>query len=598
MADNFTVAQANQTVYEESVVTETLRKLDSLAAARTVLNQQCEEVAALILPSNRGHFIYGSVPVPYDMNVTDQQVDATGMLALSRFMAICDSLITPRNMIWHQLAGGNDDLLKDRASRLWFYNMTRKLFRYRYDAVTNFTAMNQMVWQSLGAFGTGIIYVDHYFDILGKKKALRYRNIPLGKIYLTQNHQGLYDGFIRIMKFTALEALKIPEWREKLEKAPLLTTAAKQHSQYKYTFLQHVQPRDDWDPMRLDFKGKPYASYYVFREGHMFLGEGGYNTLPIIATRYQQAPDEQDGRSPAMDVLPSLKTLNTQKKVFLKQGHRAVDPVLLLMDDGLVSMNMKPGSQNKGGWSSEGKPLVGTLPIGDIKMGIEMMDKEVMIINDALLVALFSIMTEKNGMTATEVVERINEKGILIAPTLGRQEGEYLGPLIARELDCLRDMGEVDPMPPAMRVPGATYNVVFSSPLSRAMRAQEASGFMRTVESVKELVNVTGDVGLLDPFEFDTAIPAIAEIQGVPEPWMATPKKIMLKKQARAKQAQIEQQIKAAPAAAAMMKAQAVAGKAGQGQPQGQPGGGGMAPAARSLGPGPDGPSPGGLGQQ
>jgi hypothetical protein len=30
-------------------------------------------------------------------------VDATGMMALSRFAAICDSLLTPRNMIWHQL---------------------------------------------------------------------------------------------------------------------------------------------------------------------------------------------------------------------------------------------------------------------------------------------------------------------------------------------------------------------------------------------------------------------------------------------------------------------------------------------------------------
>jgi hypothetical protein len=69
-----------------------------------------------------------------------------------------------------------------------------------------------------------------------------------------------------------------------------------------------------------------------------------------------------------MLVLPALKTLNAQKTVFLKQGHRAADPVLLLADDGIVGMDMRPGAQNKGGVNSDGKPLVHTLPTGDIKI--------------------------------------------------------------------------------------------------------------------------------------------------------------------------------------------------------------------------------------
>jgi hypothetical protein len=69
---------------------------------------------------------------------------------------------------------------------------------------------------------------------------------------------------------------------------------------------------------------------------------------------------------PAQLVLPSLKTLNAQKVTFLKQGHRAADPVLLMADDGMVGMNMRPGAQNKGGVTADGKPLVHTLPTGDI----------------------------------------------------------------------------------------------------------------------------------------------------------------------------------------------------------------------------------------
>jgi hypothetical protein len=124
-----------------------------------------------------------------------------------------------------------------------------------------------------------------------------------------------------------------------------------------------------------------------------------------------------------------------------------------------------------------------------------------------------------------------------------------------RELVCLAEMGVLDPMPPALREAGGDFRLVSTSPLAKAMRAQEAAGFMRTLEGVKELVNITGDSSLLDPFDFDTAIPAIADIQGVPEPWLASKQQIDAKRKARAQQAAKEQAIQAAPAAAAMAKA-------------------------------------------
>ena len=43
------------------------------------------------------------------MKKTQQQVDATGMLALHRFAAIADSLLTPANSQWHGIEA-NDDL--------------------------------------------------------------------------------------------------------------------------------------------------------------------------------------------------------------------------------------------------------------------------------------------------------------------------------------------------------------------------------------------------------------------------------------------------------------------------------------------------------
>jgi hypothetical protein len=130
-----------------------------LQVYRNTTASQWEEVAELILPNYRNTFMYGNYNWP-GQKKTQQQVDATGMMALSRFAAICDSLLTPRNMIWHQLEADNDYVMKDRQTRLWFEGATRALFKARYAPIANFAAQNNQIFQSLGAFGTAPMFVD------------------------------------------------------------------------------------------------------------------------------------------------------------------------------------------------------------------------------------------------------------------------------------------------------------------------------------------------------------------------------------------------------------------------------------------------------
>jgi hypothetical protein len=78
-------------------------------------------------------------------------------------------MVTPRNMHWHGLQG-DDYVMKDRATRLWFENTTKALFRQRYDANANFAAQNYNNWQSLGAFGNSTMYVDRYRQPLARRR--------------------------------------------------------------------------------------------------------------------------------------------------------------------------------------------------------------------------------------------------------------------------------------------------------------------------------------------------------------------------------------------------------------------------------------------
>jgi hypothetical protein len=540
---------------EALIVAGIKREFSQKISERSTLAGHCEEVAQLILPTSRNTFFYQDYNAP-GAKKTQQQVDATGALALHRFCAIADSMVTPRNMHWHALAG-DEYVMKDRACRMWFEGTTKVLFRERYAAHANFVAQNYNNWQSLGAFGNSTMYVDRYDNRWhGGSAGLRYKSVPFGETYYGENHQGKVDRMIRWFRLTAYQALQ--KWGE--EYLPETLRAPLQaDSQTTFNFLHCVRPRDDdYDPEALDERSMPFASYYVSIEGNCLMKpEKGYRKFPYAVSRYDQTPGEVYGRGPAMLVLPSLKTLNAQKIVFLKQGHRAADPVLLMADDGIVGMDMRPGAMNKGGVTTDGKLLVHALPTGDIQVTIEMMQQEAGIVNDVFLVSLFKVLTEHPNMTATQVIELVNEKGMLVAPTLGRQHTEMVPTMVDRELDLCADMRLLEPMPPRLREAMGSYEVVDTSPLSLAASAGEVAGFLRTVEQLRELVNITQDMSLLDTIDFDTATPEVARINRVRESWLASPDAIAAKRQARAKQQAERQAIEAAPAQAALQSASA-----------------------------------------
>lgn len=552
---------------EAMIVAGILREFSQKQTERATFAGHCEEVAQLILPTSRNTFYYQNYNTPGEKK-TQQQVDATGALALHRFCAIADSMVTPRNMQWHGLQG-DDYVMKDRACRLWFESTTRTLFKQRYDSNANFAAQNYNNWQSLGAFGNSTMYVDRYDNRWhGGGRGLRYKSVPFGETFYGENHQGKVDRMIRWFRLTAYQAVQKwgMEWLPENLKAPL-----QQDSQTFYNFLHCVRPRsEDYDPEALDERAMPFSSYYVSIEGQCLMApERGYRDFPYAVSRYDQSPGEVYGRGPAMLVLPALKTLNAQKVTFLKQGHRAADPVLLMADDGVIGLSLKPGAVNKGGVTSDGKLLVQTLPTGDIQVTLEMMQEEKGIVDDVFLVSLFKVLSEHPNMTATQVIELVNEKGMLVAPTLGRQHTEYVGGMVPRELNLLSEMGMLDPMPNRLREAMGAYEVTDTSPLSLAAQAGEAAGFLRSVEQTRELVNITQDPSLLDVYDFDVANPEIARINRTRESWLASPEKIAAKRKGRAAQQQQAAEVQAAPAQAALMSAAAKQHAAGMLTPGG-----------------------------
>lgn len=526
---------------------ELIREFQQLQGNRGTLESHWQEIAERMLPAYMGTFNSNSSRTSGDKR-NENILDSTAVVALGRFASVVDSLLTPMNQKWQKLTTNNEDLNKSRNVKLWFEAATNILFKYRYSPTANFASQNNEVWQSLGGFGTGCLFTDQLDSAAG----LRYKSVPLGEIYFKENHQGIIDQAYRFFSYKAHQIMK--RWPD--QASAKVREAYAKGSEDDFWILHVVKPRENYDPQRLDAKGKKFHSCYIDYAEKTEFEDKGYNSFPYGISRYRQAPREVYGRGPGMDVLPAVKTLNEQKRIVLKQGHRIVDPVLLLPDDGVIdSFSLRNGALNYGGVNSQGQPLVHTLPSGKIAVGKELMDDERMVVNDAFLVSLFQILVESPQMTATEVLERVKEKGMLIAPTVGRQQSEYLGPNTDRELDLLMMQGLLPEMPGELIEAKGEYHIEYLGPMARAMRSEEASGALRSIESTLQMVNVTQDPEPLDWYDMDVIVPETADINGTPLRWMRDWDAVQKRREDRAQKMEQQQAIDAAPAAAGLIKA-------------------------------------------
>lgn len=535
---------------QADLVQREVQEFEQAASGRANWESHWEEIAQLVAPSYSGTFSSAGEYTTEGSKKGYRAYDSTAPISLPRFAAVMESMLTPRGSKWHGIEPEDPALMKDRATRLWCEETTDLLFRYRYSPSANFAGQNHQIYLGLGAFGTGALFIDENHAAPG----LRYRAIHLGEIFFFENHQGVVD---KAKRRFMLSPRQCAQWFGEDALPPDIKRKLGMPVQDQRTvkILHCVAPNDDRAYGRLDFRGKAFSSRYIALEQKALLREGGYNTFPFAIGRHTLFPGETYGRSPAMEALPAIKTINREKKDMLRQGQRVVDPVLLAFDDGIVDgFSLKAGAINAGGVNRDGRPLVQALPTGNLAAGEKMMEIERLHIQDAFLVTLFQILTDRPQATATEIIELTREKGVLLSPTMGRQQSEYLGPCIDRELDVLAQQRLLPPMPPALREAGGKYKVRYDSPLSRAQRAEEASGFLRMIELSLKVAVEAQRPDALDWADFDTAMPDLADIHAVPVKWRNTVDKIQQIRDGRTQAQNTQDQINAAPAVSALLK--------------------------------------------
>lgn len=525
-----------------------LRRQSTMASERATFEGHWQEVTKRVLPRQDQWFVSRN---SQGDKRTEALYDSTAVLAISRFAAAMESILTPRTEQWHHLAP-EFPLSESQPVKVWLEEISKLLFRVRYSPRSNFAAQMHEFYMGLGSIGTSCLFVD---DDPGR--GIMYRNLHMSGVYLLENNKGRIDTVHREFELTHRQAVQefgidnVPESvRRKLEQKP----------DEKATYLHAVFPSDDVQYGRADAKGMPWRSVYISKADKAVVSENGYWEFPYMIGRYVVAPGETYGRSPAMDALPDIKVVNEIEKTTLRTGQRAADPPYLASDDGVLgAFQIRPGAVIAGGLDSAGNQRLQPLEQGaNFPLTMEMAERRRTAINDHFLVSLFQILAQdRTNMTATEVLQRAQEKGALLAPASGRQQSECLGPMIEREIGILARAGALPPPPQEWVEAGGEYKIEYTSEATRSQSAGKGVAVLRMLEGIAPLAQQKPEV--YDKIDFDGAVDVLADSYGIDAKVIRDDKAVAAIREARTQEAQQQGALQSAAVAADAAKSLASA---------------------------------------
>lgn len=344
----------------------------------------------------------------------------------------------------------------------------------------------------LAVFGTSVMYVTEN----SRRDGLLFQARPLSEFVFAENESGMIDTFIREYSMTLEQAVK----QFGLEKLSFGLQQAYQKNELarRVNIVHVIKPNEQHLPgaFQVD-KRFAFSDIYFEKESKQILKLAGYNEQPMFASRFYKATGEVLGRAPTDTALPDAKMLNQMAKANIQTIQKIAAPNVLVQDNSLIgAFRSSPNGISYYRQNTE-KPSYMDPP-GGVPVTVEMMDRLKEDMRKTFFVDQLQLINQPN-MTATEVLERMQENLRLLGPVYGRNTSEKLGPQLERVYAILSRQGKI-PEPPEELV-GKPLKIEYTSPIAKAQRQLEVQGIMKTTEIMRMFADINPDI--FDRVDFD-----------------------------------------------------------------------------------------------
>ena len=451
----------------------------------------------------------------------EQVFDSSPIQAVELLAASLHGMLTNPSTPWFTLRFKDEEIENDDEAKLWLEASTDAM--YTAFNRSNFQQEIFELYHDLITFGTAAMFIEEDDDDI-----IKFSTRHINEVFIAENDKGRIDTIYRKFKISARAAIQ--KFGEAVSAD--VQTKAKKDPYEEIEILHAVYPRNDFNPNKRDKANMPFESVYMEYKNGNELSVGGFREFPFVVPRYLKASNEIYGRSPAMTALPDVKMLNEMSKTTIKAAQKQVDPPLLVPDDGfLLPVRTVPGGLNF--YRSGTRDRIEPLNIGaNNPLGLNMEQQRRESIRAVFYVNQL-MMQQGPQMTATEVIQRNEEKMRLLGPVLGRLQSELLKPLIDRVFAVLLRNNMLPQAPEFLS--GRDVEIEYVSPLAKAQKSTELQSIMRAVEILGSLANVAP---VFDYVNFDNLVKHLADIVGVPQKILKTQSQVNAERQ----QAQAQQQ--------------------------------------------------------
>ncbi len=475
---------------------------------------------------------------PFDDNFVDKDYtegtekmtyifDSTPIHANQLLSAGLFSMLTNPAQKWFELEMVDHMLSRVREVGIWLKTISTIMYYEINRPPAHFNTAMHELYMEYGAFGNGILFVTEGKD----RRGLRFQALPLSQTYLAEGSLGLMDAFFRDYSRTVRQLIQrfgIEAMDEAVQKK-----YEEKKVDDKVKCCHAVMPVTDYN-IRSRY---PYVSVYADLDNSHIINVSGFFELPFMAPRFYKNPWEQYGRGPGTTALPDVKMLQEVMRTTIRAAQKRTDPPLQAPDDGFLNpVRTTPGGLNfyRAGTVDRIEPIkMGSDPgVGyEVAEDLRRRIREIFFVDQLQL-------QEGPQMTATEVLQRTEEKLRLMGPLMGRLEAELLGPMLGRVYGILMRQGKLPP-PPEI-ITKQDFKVTYTSPIARAQEQTEANGIVRAVQVLEPFIQM--DQSVADNFDGDALSRGVWQMFNVNPVYLRSQQTLEMRRQGRMKSEQSESQ--------------------------------------------------------
>ncbi len=477
MAENVRVGKTD--------VDKILRRYDDAKSRRTKYNSLMEEAGFYAWPNAQD--MVRNANQTEGLLRTTELYDSTALMAAYRMTSGIFTYLMPVGAKWFEFVAQLHNLNQNPEMQEWLSTATALVHKEIWRS--NFQREMFITIRSMIVFGTGVISVEKVGD------EIVFKSHHIGFMFFDNNSRGEIDTVYRQIFYTARQAAQ-EFGEENLSSSVKKALLAGNHEE-KSEYVHCVAPNADFDSSKFSSTSKRVKSVYINIEDKTIIKRGGFDELPYFVARFSLAPQEIMGRGPAIEYLPEIKMLNRMKRTFIEASEKAVNPPLMVEDDGVIGQPVT--SANGMIYVRAGAQFPQALDTGtNVALNAEVIRDQQQVVKDGFFNSLFRTFEGlRNISSATESIMRKEDDLSLVSPAITSLQKEIFNLIIIRVLNLSIKAKRI-PEPPV----SFDFDIVYQGRLALAMSNVQTNAMEATLAKWQPYAQITN---VLDNVDFDTS---------------------------------------------------------------------------------------------